>query len=257
MNSIKQSLIIFLILIWNSTPVFTQEVLKIRASDWPPQYYKDKNGKWTGLDIELGKALVKEAGFVPKVVVRPWSRSLDELKAGTLHVMMNLSITEERLEFLHYLGPERYSEMVVVVKKDNVNLPLNNLDDFCKLYKQKRKKFGIQNDAFYSLELNTRLKDDSEFARCFQYIAKPELNLKKTVNNRILGFIDDKVTMNYKIRTNAQYRELAVQGYVVSREPVFFGISKKITIDTLKKLYAAYERLVAKGIIEEIRNKQW
>ncbi len=49
-----------------------QQSIRVRAAQWPPQHYRDESGTWTGVDIELSKAIIKEAGYQVEVMELPW-----------------------------------------------------------------------------------------------------------------------------------------------------------------------------------------
>ncbi len=85
--------------------------IKLRVIEFPPFYYQDENGQWTGLEVELAEALLKEAGLKPEYVPLPWSRALKSMEVGEAELMMNLVKTPEREEYMHFIGPERTSRM--------------------------------------------------------------------------------------------------------------------------------------------------
>lgn len=236
-----------------------QREIKIRVpnSDYPPQYYRNHKNEWTGLDVELGRALVNAAGFEPRFVQLPWSRALDQLKHGDLHIMMNLSKTNERSKFLHWIGPERISQMVLVIKEGNKSIPVNTIDDLVKVAKKQNINFGIQQDIFYGDKFMEKLKSKA-FAQYFERIANAEHNPRKVRVGRILGFFEDKITMRYRIRTDPDYKGLALHDFLINQEPVYFGISKKgISNSILKKLEQAFSIIKADGTLDGIRKKDW
>ena len=88
--------------------VFSCEV-KVRVIDLPPHYIKDGSGKWHGLAVELAEALLKEARCKPIYQILPWGRALVEMKNGENDMMMNLNMTNERKEFMYFVGPQPVS----------------------------------------------------------------------------------------------------------------------------------------------------
>jgi ABC-type amino acid transport substrate-binding protein len=239
------------------TSILHTNVLKVRVTKFPPQYYQDNLGQWTGLDVELARSLVEKADFIPEFVDRPWSRSLEEMKNGKLHIMMNLSQTPERTEFMEWIGPERYAQMVLVVKKENVSLPIQKFDDFISVGAQKKIQFGIQKNAFYSQEFNDRL-ENQEFAQWFYPISDANLNPSKTIAGRILGFFEDRDSVKYKLMHDPEYANLAEHPFALAESPVYFGISKAgISPEILARLQKAYTELEKDGTFKEIREKTW
>jgi len=239
------------------TVMSAPNALKIRVSQFPPQYYQDPAGRWTGLDAELARALVEAAGFTPEFVERPWSRALAEMETGELQIMMNLSQTPERAVFMEWIGPERTGQMVLVVKQINAQLPIVTVDDLVTIATQQQSMFGIQQNAFYSEDFNARL-EDPQFAKWFDAIADVKLNPKKTTAGHILGFFEDKDSVKYQILHNPDYQGLVIHSFVLSTQDVYFGLSKPgVPPTALKRLQEAYARLEKDGTFAEIRNRDW
>lgn len=241
------------------TPVASAvETLKIRVTEFPPQYYLNAAGEWTGLDVELARVLVETAGFTPEFVVRPWSRALQEMETGELHIMMNLSQTEERSAYMHWIGPERIARMVLVVRPTDLDLPIQTLDDLVTVAAQRNLWYGILQDAFYSEEFNTRLENDLEFARWFETVAESHLNPRKTVAGRILGFFEDGDSVAYKLTHDPEYAGLSLHDFALTESPVYFGISRAgVSSEILERLQLAYVQLEQDGTFERIRQTAW
>ncbi len=238
-----------------ASQVFAQQIIKIRVYEFPPQYYQDDNGNWIGLDAELGRALVEAAGFKPEFHSQPWARSVRSIKNGDLHLIMGFGMKSERDDFVRWLGPERQVEVVLIVKKGNESLPIKNLDDMITVSKDKNLKFGQLKGAFWSEKFNKKLENNSQFTDCFEIVARDDINLKKTLKGRILGFFEEKF-LQYRIRNDPDYKGLAIHPYVLDSRPTFFAVSRKgVDLKTFGKLLVAYEKLVKDGTIQRIRDK--
>ena len=233
----------------------SQQSIKIRVTDYPPQYYQDSRGNWKGLDVELANALVKEAGMVPQFAPLPWSRALSDLKSGSLHIMTNLSKTEERSQFVNWIGPERTNKMVLVIKKENKKFQINSIDDLVRISKEKGIKFGIQSDIFYSEKFNKRLEEDADFAMYFDYVPKANLNVMKAQKSRILGFFEEEVPMVYKIKNDPDYRGLMIHDFYISEADVYFGVTKQLDPALHMRLEEAFRRLLKNKKLEKIQKK--
>ncbi len=233
-----------------------ESTIIVRVADYPPQYYKDTTGRWTGIDVELARALVVEAGFTPEFIEVPWGRALEEMKNGRLHLMTTLSKTPERATFMHWIGPERMSEMVLVVKQANKNLPIATLDSLIAIAEERSLKIGMQHNVYYGEVFAGRLMEDA-FAIHFESVATSALNPRKTRAGRILGFFEDKITMQYQIKHNREYAGLATHHFTLNEEPVFFGVSRSVPAPTLNRLKEAFDRLERSGELDQIRAQVW
>lgn len=249
---------IFVLSIFFTGVLQAQTALQVRVTSFPPQYYKNEKKAWTGLDVELAKAWIKEAGFKSEFVELPWARALKELKNGNLHIMMNLSITKERMEFLHFVGPERSSEYALIVRKGDEKFQIKEVKDLYTVCQKENINFGIQVGARYSPELSKKLKEDEGFRNCFDEVPTADLNIEKLLKGRILGFFEGKISMQYRIKTDPKFSSFAIHSYIVHREPTFFGVSKAgVSVEMINKLHIAYENLVKKGTFDQIRNQEW
>jgi len=124
--------ILFLGLFWflagTSAAQKNQPIIKARVSNYKPVYWQE-NGEWVGMNIDFYRAIEKSSGLRFTYVDLPWSRGIYSLKNGSCTIMSNLSKTPERQKFMYFVGPYAQEEMVFVVHKDDVKLPIDSLDD--------------------------------------------------------------------------------------------------------------------------------
>ena len=255
MKTIAQTTFYLLLLL--IAPIsYGKDVITIRAGNFAPNYFKDKAGNWTGVDIELGRALVKEAGYTPKIVNLPWSRALNYAKEGKVDILVNASLNKDRLDHFYWIGPERLITMSLITKEFNQHLDIKKFDDFTKICKEMGTPFAYQQDVNYPIEFTNKLKNDINFEDCFAKAIRPDLILKMLSKNLILGYFDEKMAIEYYKNNDPNYSDIIVHPFVLSEEPVFFAVSKKsVDITTANKLYEAYYNLWKNGKIDEITEK--
>ena len=255
MNMLLKTISIIMVFIIISYAQAAEKII-IRVAHWPPNYFQTAEGEWTGIDVELAKALVQEAGLTFKFSEITWPGAIQRLKLGDIHLITNISINEERSRFLYWIGPIRNAAMNLIVKKGNETLTITSLDDIIKISDEKNIKFGYQENVDYGKRFARKMKEDPEFFSCFEVIKDAELNLKKTQKGRILGFFESASEIRYRIRNDQAYQYLAVHPFVLKESPSFFGISKKgVSTENLIKLFIAYESLVNDGTIQRIRTE--
>ncbi len=232
------------------------KIIKVRVSDLPNYSYRDARGIWTGLEVELARALITEAGYRPEFFPQPWGRGLESIRNGDIHIIPGCAITEDRKAFMLWIGPMYRIVVGLIVKKGTESMPIASLDDMLTVAKKQGKKYGYIRDTFWSKAFNDRLKNDPEFASCFETISQQDLNVRKTIEGRILGFVAEKQLFEYRIQNDAVYSGLASHTFILDSRPTYFGISKKgVDPQTLNNLYAAYEKLTLDGTIKKIRAK--
>lgn len=91
------------------------KTLSIASSDYAPYVYRDAQGKWVGLDVELMQAIFKEAGcayrFAPLVAPK---RMVETVSSGRTDVMLAASDSAER-RVKNRFGPMYRYESVSLV----------------------------------------------------------------------------------------------------------------------------------------------
>ncbi len=150
----------------------------------PPLYFQNESKQWTGLTVDLAKNLLHKAGCEADFEVVSWARSLDLMKMGGIDMMMNLSLTEEREKFIHFIGPQN-NEIVQLVLRKDIEIDIQSFDDFKKL----PGVIGYQKGSFYGREFHEKLRTDNEFKSKFEVTFSDEINLKKLNSGRIIGVL--------------------------------------------------------------------
>ncbi|MFE8070468.1 transporter substrate-binding domain-containing protein [Marinobacteraceae bacterium S3BR75-40.1] len=253
MNRVCLFFLLLIAVLPSSFAATTANTLKVRVTDFPPNYYQGPDGHWQGLSVELAAAIIERAGYRPVFVEQPWARGLKSMRSGTLHYMTNMQRTAERSEYLNWLGPVRQDEMVLIVHAKDRAMPVDSLEDMVRVCHQRKKRFGYQPGVFYSEEFERRIGQDPEFAACFEAISQGELNFRKVMTHRILGFFESRIAAIYRMQNNPDYRALALHPFVLSRSDVYHGISQAgVAPDVLKRLRQAYLALVNEGTLAEI-----
>ncbi|WP_449284623.1 substrate-binding periplasmic protein [Marinobacter sp. PE14] len=230
------------------------ESLDVRVGNFYPNYYKNAEQQWKGIDVEMVVALVERAGFKPNIVEIPWSRALMMARQGQVDVLVNVNITEERSEYLHWIGPQRYTQMSLIVTEENAALPISSLDDLVAQCQAHGLKFGVQPNVSYGEEFAERLRNDDVFRACAEPLTGPQ-NDDKVLLGRLLGYFDEPLDIQAERWRNPAYG-LVIHPFTVMKGPVFFGVSKaSISAGELKRLEMAYQSLVADGSLDAIARK--
>ncbi len=105
-------------------------ILKVGAEmNYGPMEYKDENGEYCGVDMELIQAVAEELGLQTQVVEMPWDSIFTGLEKGEYDVIASsLSKTREREE--KYALTESYMDnsICLVVPKDSDIAAVKDLD---------------------------------------------------------------------------------------------------------------------------------
>lgn len=233
--------------------VFSQEItVRVPVGNtYPPFFIQDESGAWGGLAVELAERLLAEAGMTPVYMPLPFPRALAYLREGQLDMMLNLSITPERKEYIAFIGPQ-LDEIVVVVVRKETDFTLTSLDDFTHL----PGPVGVERGKVYGKEFHEKRLHDNAFAGCLDEVTEVNLNEVKLEKGRLSAFLGYGYNTYYRIRTDPLYKNFKVHPFVVNTDWVYFGFSRKsVNSDTLSRLGRAYDQIVHKGEFEKIRQK--
>ena len=242
------SLVLFLLL---PSTLAAECSLRVRASDYAPQYYKDSEGNWHGMAIELASLLLSTAGCKAEFEDIPWARSLLMIETGELDMLLNVSKVPAREKDMYFIGPQRDETMILIVKKGSKHT-INSLDDITNL----PNGIGIERGNFYGDKFSEKLKADKNFASKVSDVTSSVQNYQKLKLGRVDGFVTDRYNYSYRIGTNDTYQDFAVHPFVIHRNDVYFAFSKKsVSQEIINRLKQAYYRLASEGEFEKIMLK--
>lgn len=106
-----------------------QERLRVGAYENPPKVTIDENGRISGVFGELLYKIAEEERWEIEVVPCSWSRCLQMLESGELHLMPDVALTEERrTSFAFHEIPVLHSWSQLYAKSSNVVTNLIELD---------------------------------------------------------------------------------------------------------------------------------
>lgn len=227
--------------------------LKVRVAQVSPdqkslKYILHEDNSWSGLTIDLTKALLEEAGCSYSFHPMPWKRGLAELEDGYIDIMMNVSFTKEREQFAYYIGPMDEEKMVLIVQKKSP-YPIQSLDDF----KDIPGKISYEHGAYLGQAFDDKIKTDPKFAKKFEHFSGGDItNYERLALGRMGGFIADQYEAALHL---AKYPRLMVHPYVINHDWVYWAASRKsVSEKTILTLYQAYVRLKNRKAFGQIVN---
>lgn len=234
-------------------PAFSSSLeMNVRVTIWPPVFWEE-NGQWTGMDIDFYTALEKETGLSFIYHNLPWARAIYGLKDGKITLMSQLSKTKEREQFIHFLGPYNHEEMVLLVRKEDLNVPITNLDEMASVAKQRGLKIGVLPKVWYGDAFKQKMETDPEFRGNFEYIR--ENMAKMLLHKRIFGYIEQRVFFAHQIKTQPRYKELAIHDFTLNSGPIYFGVTKKLDPKIVERLRKGVQTLMENGAFRQIEAK--
>ena len=228
--------------------------LRVRVADMPPLYIKEGE-RWTGVDVELTEAVLKEAGLVGKYVEYPWSRALEYLESGEVDILLNLAHTEERTRLAHFIGPVRAARQGLIVLRENANATISNLDELAEAARRAGRPICLLQNAVYTKEFHARMAGDPEFARWFYTHPTRRTFPKMVALKRCYGYFVDALWFRHRESSDPEMRPLALHKYVIMTNSVYLGLSRKLPAAVVQRLESSFRKLEANGVLTAIRAK--
>ncbi len=125
-------LILILCLVFNSAPTpgaatgaQRPKLIAVGDHNYPPYEFLE-NGKPTGFNVELMRAVADVMGFDVEIRLGPWSKVRRDLEQGKADVVTGMYYSEERLKLVDFSVPHTIVSPGLFVRKDS---PLRSFND--------------------------------------------------------------------------------------------------------------------------------
>jgi len=99
------SIILFLICLLLSVSALAKPLIVGGDRDYPPYEFLDSNGKPTGYNVELTKAIAEVMGLQVEFRLGGWSEQLRDLKEGRIDLLQGISWSEQRAAQIDFTPP--------------------------------------------------------------------------------------------------------------------------------------------------------
>ena len=213
-----------------------------------PMGFEEKNGQYTGFDIDLAQAVSEKLGF--KVQFQPidWDMKETELQNGTIDAIWNgYSATDERREKVAFSIPYMENQQVLVAKKSQQIRSVEEMKD---------KTLGAQagSSGYLDFEaqpdlLKNRVQDQK--ANQYQSFNEALIDLK---NDRIDALLIDRVYANYYLQSEGILNDYNVFSAGFESESFAVGV-RPADKRLLQDLNQAFIALYQEGKFQEISQK--
>ncbi|WP_137596860.1 transporter substrate-binding domain-containing protein [Paucilactobacillus kaifaensis] len=206
-----------------------------------PYSYRE-NGKLTGFEVELGKAIAKKADLKAKFVPTKWDSLIAGVGDGKFDVALNnITITKARQKKYAFSTPYIYSRTVLITKKDNTDI--NSVNDI----KGKKIAVGTGTDnAVQAEKYGAKILPSSEFSNTLALIEQGRA--EGTLNSReaLLSYLKDNpnADLKYKLVPTSKIQSAKIAALIAKDNP---GLTKKVN--------KALKELRADGTLEKLSDK--
>lgn len=225
--------------------LWADSTIRFRVREAPPAYFKNKNGEWTGFVVEQARAIIREVGYSIVYIDMPWKRAVFSLEEGSLDMLGNMSITEERKKFTNFIGPHRFERMRLIVNKSS-NYQIQSHGDISGI----PGKISLIRGLWYGEEIK-RLLQNQSFSNKINWVSGSKLASQEIARLRL----DRIKAIIYPEFFLKDMSGIKFHPFIISSNPVYFGISKKSVNNSLfNQLNKVADDFVKRGEFEKIEN---
>ena len=209
--------------------------LRVPMSSRPPAFVYENN-TWSGYSISMVDLLLRNAGCSYSIKKLPFKRAIMYLKNGKIDMLMHVSKFESREKSFHFVGPQYYEYVVLVVSKKS-KLDIKSYDDFSQLSRSIAIERGFSYGSSFEklMSSNKGLKEKIIEVSSFQQMREMLLR------GRIDGFLYNIFSYrsdNSKIRDLKAFK---IHPFILTKTANYFAFSKvtvnKELLDRLKRAY--------------------
>lgn len=223
--------------------------LRVGWEDFPPIQISDR-GERQGIDIEIARLLLKEAGYEIQLRKMPWSRVLLQIERGDLDIALAASITEERRAFADWTDSYRTERTVLWAKAGGAR-KVDNLRGLI----GSGVRIGYLRGSTFPGEFEELAKDKQFQALLVPVNAmKPALAMLRA--GRLEYILEDLSTFAYALATSPGIS--VDQVATINLDRLHFMVSKQTISrnpEILARLNAALLRLKNSRAIEKVLTK--
>jgi len=241
------SLIFYFLL---SQPLYACE-LSVRILYSPTLGVQDNKGNRSAADIEYIKALLDKTNCTFKLFQAPFARGLKLLENGDIDMAINISKTEQRESYLHFIGPQHIEKIRLVSRKDSIPL-IHNWQQMTSL----KATFVQQRGTYFGIKMDNIFNTNEQLVQHLVLISNNDIKINLIKKNRADAFLIESARLSYQLRTNPAYKIIEVHPLVINSEPVYYAFSKKsISKKQIEIFEKAYQELIKTDILQKIENK--
>lgn len=219
--------------------------IRVGWEPWPP-YAMMRDGRLTGLDLDMIRLLLDEMGCSYRFIERPWKRLLLEVEQGKLDLASGASKTAERQQYGLFSHSYRTESAVLLVRRTATVTPLS-LDDVV----AQQFRLAITRGYYYGDDFD-RLNQQPAFRALLQPSKEDRMNLKKLAAGRVDGVLADPFAAAARLREEGLTDQVRVQMTVHANEVYFLLSRQTMSAAFVEQLDQALTKVRADGRYQEI-----
>ena len=235
-----------------ASPAFSNEkkIFSIGWDPWVPYQHIDENGRLVGLDIELIQTIFSEMRCNLEYKKVPWKRLLPAIKRGIISLAAGASKSEDRMAYAYFSNAYRTESVVLFIRKGE-RFAIKDLSDII----AKNLTIGIIAGVYYGQNFE-KLMGNETFRNHVQTTSGDAINISKTLNKRIYGFLCDKYAGISCINKAGHYNRFEIHPVTINSSDIHLMFSKKTCQpNDVKRFNETLNKLKKSGTINQIVHK--
>lgn len=213
-----------------------------------PMGFRDKDGKLTGFDIDLAKAVFEQYGITVDFQPIDWSMKEFELNNGTIDLIWNgYSKTPAREKKVQFTKPYMENDQVLITPKESGITNFGQMNN---------KRLGAQNgssgyDVFTKQPEVLKEIVKNQDAVLYDSFNEALIDLK---SRRVDGLLMDKVYADYYLKQRNELEDFNITKGSYESEDFAVG-ARKSESTLVKKINEALDQLEKTGEFQKISDK--
>lgn len=194
----------------------SEKVLRVGTEGtYSPFSFRDDNGKLTGYDADVAKAVARKINYKVKFVEAPWDSMLAAFDANKSDVIFNqVSITPERKEKYLFSTPYSVSHPALIVNKDN-----NEIKDFADLKGKTSAQSLTSNYAQMAEDLGAEISSVDGFSKAVELVGDNRADATLNDDVAYYDYLNQKPNAPIKIvKTSDEATEVAAMFHKDDKE---------------------------------------
>ena len=250
--SIQTCVVIISLILFLTRPALSIEKknFSIGWDPWIPYQHIDENGRLTGLDVELVQAIFREMKCKLEYKEVPWKQLLPAVKRGQISLAAGASKSAERKSYAYFSDPYRLESVVLFIRKGELKA-IKHISDII----GKDIMIGILKVNYYGKTFEN-LMGSKDFREQIQSVTTDDMNIKKTLNKRIDGFLCDKYAGISAINKAGAFSRFEIHPNTISSSDIHVMFSKKVCLPIdVTRFNEALHKLKKSGALKQIIHK--
>ena len=104
MNILRHKIILFSLSLLPTLVFSAQQHITVFTEHLPPYQIQDKEGKLSGLTIDIFNELIQITGDIPKIQIMPWARAFRDVQTTPNSLIFSMTRTPEREDKFLWVG---------------------------------------------------------------------------------------------------------------------------------------------------------